>query len=113
MCIEEDKWKKADLLTEEKERLLHGDCPEFVKENYQEGDKIICVLEWDENVSRECLMHSFLNREKQFIDVRGTTRNFDDVMDAFDFGEYREIELTNLNDFVEFLENLESSYNKC
>lgn len=80
---------------------LHGFCHEFVISNYQENDKCIAILEYRDNLL--CLIHSCLKRDDKFVDVRGETTEFNDVLDVFDYCEYFVNTYNSLTEFKQLL----------
>lgn len=98
-----EKWEEKYEDTE-KYSYLHGFCHEFVKMKYQKNDKCIAILEYRNDSL--CLMHSCLKRNNSFIDIRGQTTNFQDIIDAFDYGEYFVKEYESLNAFKKLLKQL-------
>lgn len=80
-----EDWEKEH---EDEVIYLHGCCDDWVNEHYQPGDKCIALTEYSSDIKRTCLMHSLLLRDGKYIDVRGETDDFDDVLDGFDYGEF-------------------------
>lgn len=85
---------------------LHGHCDDWVNENYVKGDKCVAITEYRDEIETICLMHSCLLRNNQYIDVRGETENFDDIIDAFDYGEFDVEVYETLDSFNERLKEL-------
>lgn len=85
---------------------LHGKCHEWAIGHYQEGDKCVAILEEREGANTMCLMHSCLLRNGNYVDVRGETDDFDDVIEAFDYGEFEVVELNTLDAFNDLLKNI-------
>lgn len=67
---------------------LHGYCESWVIDHYQLGDKCVAITEVREWGGPRCLMHSCLLRNDVFVDVRGETMDFQNILDGFDYGEY-------------------------
>jgi hypothetical protein len=85
---------------------LHGRCDEWLVKNYRKHDKCVTITEYRDKLDRLCLMHCCLLRDDEYIDVRGNTKNFQEIIDAFDYGEYN-VEIYNtLNDFKEKMKQL-------
>ena len=85
---------------------LHGCCDDWVNENYKENDKCIAITEYREEVNKICLMHSCLIRDGKYVDVRGETTSFDDVIDGFDYGEFTVETYENIDKFNERMREL-------
>lgn len=86
---------------------LHGYCDDWVNENYKSGDKCIAITEFREEIDKVCLMHSCLFRDGKYVDVRGETKDFNDVIEAFDYGYFEVEEYDSLEDFNERMKKLE------
>ena len=41
-----------------------------------------------------------------FLDVRGETKNFNDILDGFDYGIFDVVELENVKDFKKLMKNI-------
>lgn len=52
-------------------------------------------------------MHCCLKRNNQFIDVRGETSDFNNIIDEFDYGEFIVKEFATLTEFEQLLNKLE------
>lgn len=78
---------------------LHGECHKWVIRNYSKGDECIIISQYEPEVGKVCLLHCCLRRDGYYLDVRGGTKNFDDVLDAFDYGEYNVDTYNTLDDF--------------
>ena len=85
---------------------LHGCCSVWVNEHYRRGDKCIAILEEREGIKTKCLMHACLFRKGKYVDVRGGTEDFDDVIDAFDYGEFEVVEFGTLEEFNTLMKNI-------
>ena len=99
-----EKWEEKYETVENMYSLLHGYCHEFVKNHYKENDKCVAILEYRNQTL--CLMHCFLKRNNMYIDVRGETTSFYDILDGFDYGEYQVKEYNNLTEFENLLKIL-------
>lgn len=98
---------------------LHGWCNEWAAEHYKQGDKILSIIQQDDDVVG--LLHCCLLRDGKYVDVRGETGDFDDVLDDFDYGEFVNVycntvddlnfllkiceEVDDLDEFVEHIQN--------
>ena len=63
---------------------LHGFCNKWVANNYQDGDEILVIIALDECYEFHHLIHCCLIRDGMFVDVRGATDNFDNVLEDFE-----------------------------
>jgi hypothetical protein len=99
-----EDWEEKYDYDEKVMGYLHGNCEKWVIENYQEGDIPVAVLE--DRESGVGLMHSFLKRNGMFLDIRGETEDFGDVLEAFDYGEYRVVEYPNLQAFAKEMNDI-------
>lgn len=89
-----------EILHENDEKnYLHGYCDEWVNENYIESDKCIVITEYDYEIDKVCLMHSCLFRDGKYVDVRGETEDFNNVIDGFDYGHFEVEEYDSIIDF--------------
>ena len=68
------------------DHYLHGDCDDWVLENFQNGDQAIIWNEYNEDVGKVVLIHCYIKRGNLFLDIRGETPNEDDIEDGFDYG---------------------------
>lgn len=100
-------WRSEDDLTNEEIFFLHGNCDGFANDNFQAGDIIIALIEHDDEVECDCLLHCFIQRDGLFVDVRGSTNNFNNVIDDFDHGEFEEYSFNDLDSFKSFIQGLE------
>jgi hypothetical protein len=80
------QWEDKYDHTEEIE-YFHYCYHEWVAENFKPGDKCIAIIEYKSGLG-ECLMYSCLLRDGKYLDVRGDTENFDDVIDGLDYDEF-------------------------
>lgn len=100
-----EEWLE-DVATEDEQFALHGNCHQWVKEHFQEGDEILIITALDDDYDFDHIVHCFLYRDDMFIDVRGQTPCFEDVMEGFDdyyedwSGEYN---CYNLKEFKKIL----------
>lgn len=99
-------FKKSEELTEEETILLHGNCHKFVLDNYKQGDIIVVTVDYDYDIGKNCLMHSFILRGELYFDVRGFTSDLNNIFEAFDCGEYIDYLLTDLDKFKDLLTSL-------
>lgn len=103
-------FKDEDDLTEEELNYLHGRCDDWVRNNFQQGDIIIVETEWDYDIDAQALLHCCLFRNGMYIDVRGETSDYNDILDSFDYDEddlkYDFNSLDEFNSFLKWLQEL-------
>jgi hypothetical protein len=63
---------------------LHGDCQQWVIDNFHEGDIIVVIQEFDWEIETTCMAHSLLMRDGCYLDVRGYMDTMDEVLEEFD-----------------------------
>ena len=80
--LDYEEW--SETTTEENTAYLHGLCTEWVADHCREGDKVLLIIALDGDYSVDHLVHCCLIRNGVYIDVRGVTINFDDVVEGFD-----------------------------
>lgn len=81
MRLNEEKLEKLGL-----DNYLHGDCDEWVLENFKEGDVAVIWNEYNEDIDKVCLVHCYIKRGNLFIDVRGETVEEELIEDGFECG---------------------------
>lgn len=104
--LEFDEWEEKYDCDEKVMQYLHGHCDDWVNEYYQPGDKCIAITEYRDESKQLCLMHSCLFRDGKYVDVRGETEDFDNVLEAFDWGEYNVEIYDTLQDFNQRMKKL-------
>jgi hypothetical protein len=77
-----EEWEEN--ATEEEIRYLHGDCNKWVVENYQKGDKVLTFFALNENCGFHHLIHCCIVRNGMYIDIRGSTNNFNALLEGFE-----------------------------
>ena len=92
------------------EDYLHGDCQQWVINNYREGDKIIVLQEYDYDIDETCMGHSLIFRNGKYVDVRGEMDTMEEVFDEFDFTDDDMLEFETLDEFKEYLDEMEIPY---
>ena len=107
MIINEDYLENIDT-----PEYLHGNCQDWVIDNYQEGDTVVVIREYDYDIDETCMVHSLLKRDGKFLDVRGYMDDMDEVLEEFDCDDSDVLELDNLKEFKEYLDNMEIPYQK-
>ena len=100
----DDWYEKYEQICEQD--YLHGYCDEWVLKNFKNGDKVVAILEERENIETLCLLHTCLLRNEMFLDVRRETKNFNDILDGFDYGIFDVVELENVKDFKKLMKNI-------
>ena len=109
--LDEIIFKDEEDLTDEEDYFLHGNCHQWCINNFKSGDEIIALVEYDEDIEKDALLHSFIKRNGQFCDVRGCTNNFDNILDIFDYGEFDDYVFKSVDAFKKFLEKMRIPYN--
>ena len=104
--LDYEEWCEKHDYDEETMNYLHGNCDKWVNDHYQNGDKCVAILEEREDVETICLMHSCLLRNGKYVDVRGETKDFYKVIEAFDYGEFEIMEYATLEEFNEPMNEL-------
>lgn len=69
---------------------LHGDCHKVVytlQQLYPLGTPVL-LMEYDDYIQEDCLLHAVLRVGDKFIDIRGVHHSIDSVLDAFDYGDF-------------------------
>ena len=99
-----------ETTTDSNRVFLHGMCNEWVADNYQAGDRALVIIALDEYFEPKQLMHCCLIRNGVYVDVRGETDSFDDLLESFE--DWYDEEYTNivdcesLDDFYTVLRNM-------
>lgn len=101
-----DDWSNKYDEDEEVNKCLYGYCHQWVINHHQEGDRCVALLESREGFNTMCLMHACLIRDGKYLDVRGATSDFDDILEAFDWGDYEIVECDSLEQFKGVLESI-------
>lgn len=68
------------------EHYLHGDCDDWVLENFKDGDIAIIWNEYNYEVNKVVLIHCYIKRGNLFVDVRGETTDEELIEDGYDYG---------------------------
>lgn len=94
-------FKEPYELCEDDLRFIEGDCPDWVRKNYKDGDTILCIIDYNVGCFGSGLTHCFLKRGDLFCDIRGETKDLGKFLEPFKMYEKnRELEITNnLSDF--------------
>jgi hypothetical protein len=101
-----------ELIDNTQTRYLHGNCQDWVKTHFKEGDKALVSLELNEETGTNYLIHCCIIRDGSYIDVRGITDDFDYVLEGFDYYNHEKFEFDNLEDFIKFINNLGVDFEK-
>lgn len=83
-----EEWEDKYDYNEEVMSYLHGKCHEWARVNSSKRDLFVVITEYREEMGCLCVMHCCLFRNSHYVDVRGATVSFADVLEAFDYGEY-------------------------
>ena len=86
----------------EDEDYLHGQCHQWVLDNYKPGDQIFVMTDYDYDINGYALVHCGLFRNGKYIDVSGEKNTEEEVLDDFDYGPELETEIMDLDQFKEF-----------
>lgn len=96
-------------LTDKELSYLHGQCDEYAINHFQTGDKIIALVEYDYDIEQPALLHAFLLHNNEYLDIRGNTSNINEILEDFDYGNFQEFIFDNIEDFKNFLDDLEKN----
>ena len=96
-------------LTDDELSYLHGKCDEYAITHFQPGDKIIALVEYDYDIEQPALLHTVLFRNNKYWDIRGNASSIDEILEDFDYGDFQEFVFNNIDDFKNFLINLEKN----
>lgn len=61
---------------------------EWARQNAQSGDSFIIITDFNESKDCPFVLHCTLYRDGNYSDVRGTTKNFKDVLEGFEYSTY-------------------------
>lgn len=89
---------------------LHGDCHQWVINNYQIGDIILAIIEYDFDLDTDCLGHALIIRNGKYLDVRGYMNTIEEVLEEFDFDADSTIKFYTLDEFKEWLDLINIPY---
>ena len=93
--------ESVDEDTEMNDYDMHGACHEWAWRNWTRGDKFFVLLEYDEDIESEALLHCGLFRDGLYIDAEVESDNIDDILENFDYGDY-EMQILTRNEFRDF-----------
>lgn len=89
------------------DEYLHGNCHEWVINNYKEGDIIVVIQEYDYDIDTTCMAHCLLYRNGYYYDVRGKLNNIEEVLEEFDCDDSDIIDFNDINDFIKYLKEMD------
>lgn len=89
---------------------LHGDCQQWVIDNFRKGDIIVVIQEFDWEIEETCMAHSLLKRDGRYLDVRGYMDTMDEVLEEFDCDDSDVLEFDNILKFEEYLDDMGIPY---
>ena len=89
---------------------LHGDCHQWVINNYQIGDIILAIIEYDFDLDTDCLGHALIIRNGKYLDARGYMDTIEEVLEEFDFDADSTIKFKTLDEFKELLDLMNIPY---
>ena len=90
---------------DEYEEFLHGNCHQWVIDNFRYGDIIVVIQEWDWEIGETCLAHALLKRNGRYLDVRGFMDTMDEVLEEFDCDDSDVLYYDTLEDFILYLDD--------
>ena len=96
--------------SDEYEDFLHGNCQQWVIDNFRQGDIIVVIQEWDWEIDETCLAHALLKRNGRYLDVRGFMDTMDEVLEEFDCDDSDVLYYDKLDDFISYLDDMEIPY---
>lgn len=100
--------RDEDELTPEEDEYLHGRCDDWVRENFQKGDTIVLIEEYDYDIDAYCIGHALLKRNGRYLDVRGYMDDMEEVLEPFDFTDDDVLEFKSLAKFNKYVQSLEN-----
>lgn len=102
-------FKDEDDLTEKQLAYLHGECHIWALEHFKEGCKILAYTDFDTDINCSCLVHTCLQCDEVYLDIRGNTTSETKILEPFDYSE--ELDKVEFNSKKEFKEFLQSALN--
>lgn len=103
--------RKINSLPKEKQRYLYGECDRWCLDNYEDGLKIVAILERDNHENG--ILHCYLRNEKTgyCYDVRGESGNNEEILlytgISYHSDNIEEYVFDNKKDFEKFLKWIE------
>lgn len=109
--FDENALEKLEVSCPEKAKeidyYLHGNCDEWVLENFQDGDTAVIWNEFDPGIGKICLIHCYIQRQDVFLDVRGETADKNLIEDGFDYGYIHDkIYCSSLEEYKSWIRNI-------
>ena len=98
------EWEEKHENNDKINMYLHGYCQTWAVMHFRKGDSIQCIME--DRSGKPGLMHCLLVRHNKYMDVRGTTDDFAEVLDGFDYGEYWVQNFDDLKEFNQFCKEM-------
>jgi hypothetical protein len=92
------------------EEFLHGNCHQWVIDNFRHGDIIVVIQEYDWEIDETCLAHACLKRNGRYLDVRGFMDTMDEVLEEFDCDDSDVLYYDKLEDFILYLKDKDIPY---
>ena len=92
------------------EEFLHGNCHQWVIDNFRHGDIIVVIQEYDWEIDETCLAHACLKRNGRYLDVRGFMDTIDEVLEEFDCDDSDVLYYDKLEDFILYLKDKDIPY---
>lgn len=90
-----------DEYEEEDDDFMHGQCHQWAWNNWKKGDKFFVLTEYDEDIDGQALLHCGLYRNGLFVDAATQSRDIDDILANFDYGDY-DMEILKKDEFKDF-----------
>ncbi len=81
---------------------LHGRCHEWALNHYERGDRFFVIIEYDEELESNALLHCGLFRDGMYIDAEVQSDNIDDILENFDYGEDYDVQILTKDEFRDF-----------
>lgn len=104
------KQRINELYENEEPDYLHGECQQWVINNFKPGDLIIVFQEYDYDIDKTCMAHSLIFRNNKYIDARGEMDDIEEVLDEFDCTDDDMLEFKTLKQFKTYLKNMKIPY---
>ena len=86
---------------EEDDTFMHGQCHQWAWDNWKKGDKFFILTEYDEDIDGQALLHCGLYRNGLFVDASTQSKDIDDILSNFDYGDY-DMEILEKDEFKDF-----------
>jgi len=109
--LDEDDLEKLEKIYPEKadviDSYLHGNCDEWVLENFRDGDIAVIWNEFSEEIGKVALIHCYIKRGDDFVDVRGKTPDEELIADGFDYGyDHDKIYCSSLEEYKSYIREI-------